>query len=186
MKKNSDNSSYVKSTIIIILLLTFALSVTYAWLTLSFSGMKTNNVTAGTLSVVISDESDGINIENEIPVEDSVGLSYKPYTFSITNDGNITSNYSIYLDDTDLSTGEVRMNESYIKYSLVKNEEKNTPKFLYQTRTDEGRLLDSGTLQVGQTNTYDLRMWIDKDTDNSVMSTVFSGMIRVEAEQIKE
>ena len=78
------------------------------------------------------------------------------------------------------------MNEEYVKYSLVRNGVRSSAKFLTTTKTETGRVLDSGILDVGQTNDYDLRLWIADTTENDVMTTTFSGRIRIEAEQIKE
>lgn len=181
-----EKNSYPKLTVLILFLLILLLGVAYAWLAISLEGEKTNSVIVGTLSLKISDESSGIYLTNAYPVTDEIGLGYQPYTFSITNDGNIESNYAIYLDDEELSDDLVRMNEGYVKYSLIKNGVIESPKLLTTSKTDQGRLLDTGTLGVNQTNNYELRLWIDKDADNNVMRTTFYGKIRVEAEQIKE
>ena len=68
----------------------------------------------------------------------------------------------------------------------MKNGVRESAKYLTTTKTSSGRVLDSGILSVGQTNEYDLRLWIADTTQNDVMTTTFAGRIRIEAEQIKE
>ena len=48
------------------------------------------------------------------------------------------------------------------------------------------RKLYSGSIDVGETVQFDLRMWMSVDATNEAMGTVFAGKIRVEASQIKE
>lgn len=187
MKNENRQKSYQRLTVIILVLLIVLLGGTYAFLTQSLKGAKTSNVIIGNLSLKLKDDTtDGIYLDNAYPVADSVGLTYDPYSFSLTNNGNIESSYTIYLDDEELSSGEVRMNDEFVKYNLVKNGIRGNSKFLSESTTAEGRVLDSGVLSVGQTNEYDLRLWIDENVENDVMTTVFSGRIRIEAEQIKE
>lgn len=185
--KRKQGAYYLKATIFILIILTLSLAITYAWLTISLSGTKTNDVIVGTLSLKLDDEeSEAIYLENATPVYDYIGLSYTPYTFSLTNDGNVPSNYIVYLDNVEIPDGIIRMNDKYIKCNIVKNNVSQPNVFLSDVIEDNSKVIDKGTLEVGQTNTYDMRLWIDKDVDNKVMSTMFAGRIRVEAEQIKE
>lgn len=188
MKEKKDKTSYYfKTTLVLLIILTLALSATYAWLMVSIQGTKVNNVVVGTLSLKLKDDiTEGIYLENATPVADSTGLSYDPYTFTLTNDGNIPSNYIIYLDNDFIPEDTIRMKDEYVRYNLVKNGTASDNKLLSTTLENNSKILDKGTLEVGKTNTYDLRLWIDKDVDNSVMTTMFAGRIRVEAEQIKE
>lgn len=186
MDNEKDRNSYQKVTIIVLIVLILVMGGTYAWLTITLTSTKSNDVVVGNLSLKLADDlKDGIHLENAIPVSDTAGLNYDPYYFSLTNTGSIESNYVIYLDDDTISSG-TRMNDEYLKYSLEKNGSGNEAKFLKDIKTNQGRILDSGTLKVGETNEYNLRLWIDHNVENDVMTTIFSGKIRVEAEQIKE
>lgn len=187
MEKIVHENSYQKMTVVILSVLILFLGGSYAWLTLSLKGEKTSSVIVGNLSLELKDDkTEGILIENAYPVDDEVGINYNPYSFTLSNTGTLESNYTIYLDDASLPNGNTRMNENFIKFNLVKNGIRESSKFLKDTKTAQGRVIDSGTLAVGQKNEYDLRLWIDVDTTNAVMNTTFSGAIRVEAEQIKE
>lgn len=186
MSKEERQKKYQKMTILLLVALILCLGGTYAWLALSLQGEKTSDVIVGNLSLKLDDDSEGIYLDNAYPVPDDIGLSYSPYSFSLTNDGNIPSSYTIYLDDEEITDGSSRMNEEYVKYNLVRNGVRESAKYLTTTKTSGGRVLDSGILSVGQTNEYDLRLWIADTTQNDVMTTTFAGRIRIEAEQIKE
>ena len=142
----------------------------------------------GNLSLNLDNETVGINLEDATPVSENVGMSYKPYSFTLTNDGNIESIYTIYLidDDNEIPTGTEKINDKYIRFNLIKNGIKENSKLLTDIMSDEGRILDSGTIQPGQTNNYDLRLWIDGNADYNYKGAMFAGRIEIVAEQIKE
>lgn len=182
--------SYNKALIVIAVLLVCLIGGTYAWLSVATESDKTSNVVIGTLSMELDDfESDGINIENATPVTDTEGLKSKSYNFTLTNNGDIPSNYTIYLDNNAIDDGEKRMGDEYVKYSLTKNEGEATTKLLsetYDNLTDKNKVLDTGVLDVSTTNSYTLKLWMDLDAPNSTMNSIFSASLRVEAEQTKE
>lgn len=180
MKENKN-----KIVIIILVGIILILSGTYAWLTIRVLGEKKNTLVVGTLSLNLKEEN-FISIENAMPIEDKDGLKQTPYTFEVVNDGTIDSEYEVYLDDEAIDNNETRMNNEYIKYNFIKNGISNGVNKLSNLNTQTNRLLDKGTLKVGEKITYNLRLWIDKDTTNDVMKTVFSGKIRIESSQIKE
>ena len=190
MKKNKENFAErnKKQLLVIALALVLLLGGTYAWLTLTLNGTKKVRIEAGTLSLVL-DEGNAINVEDSVPMSDIDGLATTPYTFSLQNNGNVTSEYTIYLDDASI--------DSALKYSLKKNEGTTTTALLSTLKdSNDKRVLESGTIEPGVTNTYSLNLWIKDDAtnddvqetkeDNSVVGKVFAGKLRIEASQIKE
>ena len=188
MKDEKHQRSYQKYTIAVLVMLIAIIGTTYAWLTFSLKGQKTNTMIVGNLSLNLDNETVGINLEDASPVSENVGMSYKPYSFTLTNDGNIESTYTIYLvdDDDKIPKGTEKLKDEYIRFNLVKNGIKENSKLLTEIKSDEGRVLDSGVIQPGQTNSYDLRLWIDNNADYDYMETMFAGRIEIVAEQIKE
>jgi len=159
---------------------------TYAWLTLSLKGTKMNVLKAGNLSLVLDDiNSIGIDQEKAVPTLDAVGETFDPYHFTLENLSEIVSNYTIYLDDVDLEDGEVRMEDKYLRYSLVKDKEKRKDA-LSTLGENPNRVLDSGTIEGGKKITYDLRLWMDIASGNEAMNKVFRSKIRIVATQNEE
>ena len=152
----------------------------YAWLTLQVTGEKTNVLRAGTLSLVLDDTtSGGIKLEKAVPISDEKGKTGTEYTFTLQNKGTKTASYTIYLDDVALETNEKRMDDSKVKYQLIKNSKGTVA--LLNTLSD--KILDSGEITGSTTNTYSLRVWMDSAAGNEVMGTILSKQLRVEATQ---
>ena len=169
---------------VLFLLVILVIGVSYAWLQITLTGDKKNTITVGTLSLKLDDKaSEGIDIDNAVPISDESGLKTKSYKFELENNGTIVSNYTVYLDDLELEEGKVRLPDQYVKYTLIKNGEESSPALLSTTGTNPNRILDSGKLKVGEKNTYELKIWIDSSADNSIMGMTFLTKIRVEASQ---
>ncbi len=142
---------------------------TYAWFTLQLNGTKINVLKAGTLSLILNDENSvGINSEKAVPMLDEVGETLDPYHFTLENQGDQASDYTIYFDDVDLEENEARMSDFLVKYQLTKDGTKKTEK-RNTIGMHPNRILDTGTIDRNTTITYDLRLWIDKDTGNDAM-----------------
>ena len=82
--------------VILILITLIALTASsYALLTKSYKS-KTLSVSVGTLKVDFT-EGNAINLDNTKPMSDSDGMNTTPYTFTITNSGNINAYYTVGL-----------------------------------------------------------------------------------------
>lgn len=184
MEKKNSHSNVQKITIAILITVILLMGGAYAWLTYMVSGTTENTVIIGNLELSLEDGK-AIYIENALPVEDEVGLSYDPYHFTLKNDGTIDSEYTIYLDDDNDSIGEdeVKMKDQFIKYNLVTKGISSGVAILGDM---ENRKIYSGTLKINESQEFDLRLWMDINATNEAMDTVFAGKIRVEASQIKE
>jgi surface protein len=173
---------YKKELMAIVIVLILLLGLSFAWLTLTLNGTKNVVVKSGTLSVVLDDSvSAGISLANAYSMSDEDGLNTTAYTFTITNNGTLNSNYTIYLDDTDLETGETRIDDSAIKYNLKEGNATINTALLSTTGTNPNRVLKTGYIKPGITKTYTLRVWIADSADNTAMNKVFRGKLRVEA-----
>ncbi len=190
----SKNKNVFLAIVAVLILL---IGGTYAWYTMTLSGNKTVKIHAGKLSLDIDESaSEGISISNAYPMTDQEGLATPGYSFTLKNDGNIASTYTIYLVDLELDEGKTRMVDSAVKYNLKKTEynddatEKEeateTTQLLSLTGTNPNRVLDTGTLQPGEYNTYLLKTWMDYGAGNDSQGTVFKTQIKVEGVQIKE
>ena len=184
--KSKKNSQSKKTVIALAAALVLLIGGSFAWLTLTLNASKTNVIKAGTLSLTLDDTTtEGISITEAIPVSDTDGLATTAYKFTLQNNGTIPSDFTIYIDDVALEDGETRMADKYIKYSLIKNVGTPVTALLNTLGSNPNRVLTTGTITAGTTDSYELRLWIDSAADNAVMGTVFRGKIRVEASQVK-
>jgi len=183
-KVNGNKHSKKKYIIVIILLLILLIGGTYAWLTIEITGDKINKIKAGKLELFLNETSEGITIQNAVPMTDQDGNNMtEGYSFTLKNTGNIGSDYIIYLDDLDISDSSKRMDDKYVKYSLTKNGGITNIKLLNTTGKNPNRILDSGTISADTTNTYTLKLWIDSAATNEVMETELLTQLRIVATQ---
>ena len=180
--KERKKQSIPKQLFALALVLVVLLGGTYAWLTLQVNGEKTNVLRAGTLSLVLDDTtSEGIALEKAVPVTDGKGKTGTEYTFTLQNKGKTAVDYTIYIDDIALSDGEQRMLDKDVRYQLTKNGVETIASIGDLTE----RALDTGTINGDTTNTYSLRVWMNKDANNDAMGKIFYTSLRIVAEQSK-
>ena len=179
-----------------LLIVAFVLTVaiifgsTYAWVRLTKNSNTVNKITAGSLELTLDDTtSDGITLVNEVPRSYRQGMETTEYTFTLTNK-NSTSSYSLSLKDLEKYTNdekeevtitdENRINDSKIRYILLKNGEESS---VNKSKILTDRTIDSGTIEKGQTISYSLRVWIDSKASNEVMGKIFNAQLNIEATQ---
>lgn len=202
-KKESNNKSVSNNTKRLIIssaiLLVVVLGITYAWLSITIFAENTNTVVAGTLSLKL-DEHEYIDIagEDAIPISKEIALEKKNnvYSFEIENNGNVDSEYTIYLDVLNETDDEIIPN-NLIRYMFTKNEISSQDKLLSEAPMEslEGEnkgkiVLDSSNfdsssqaLKPGNKNTYSLRLWIDSNATTDIAGKVFSAKIKIVATQ---
>ena len=177
--KNNKKIIIIGVFIIVLLLI----GITYAYLRTTLQGEEEYVIRAGTLDLVLG-EGNELTLEKQIPIEDEEGMSLDGFTFSLTNNGNIESDYTIYLDDIALDEGESRIPDSSIRYSLTRNEEVFMTRNMTTMGSNPNRRVDFGTIGVDETINYTLRIWIDYDaTKEEASGKTFKGKLRVVATQ---
>lgn len=193
MKNNDFMKNNSKKIIVIALILLILIGGSYAWLRLTITGKKTNNITAGILAMELDDSAtNGIELLNAVPTTDEVGKTGAAYTFVMENTGNIVSNYTISLESQSLDTfGDdtlKKMPQNRIKYNLKKTiKQKNgenrdsendtvistdsegvtnilNPQYSSETEeNNQDSIIDSGSLESKYYIEYTLVLWIDQD-----------------------
>ena len=180
MEKNKKKIITIVISIVIILILVLAIS--YAYFSTQLSGTD-QLVKVGDLELVLNETSEGINLSNAIGLSDSDGMSLTPSTFELKNNGSKAVDYTIYLDDNTISDTDTRIDDMYLKYNLNKNGTNSGASLLTSSIYNSNRVLDSGTIEGGGTNTYSLNLWITDEVDGNYGGQVFSGKLRVEVSQ---
>lgn len=176
-----NNKKVIIIAVAIIVLL--SLGITYAYLTTTLHGKEEYMVRAGSLGLRL-EESNELTLEKQIPLEDSEGMKLDGFNFSLINEGNIDTDFTIYLDDIELDEGETRMPDSAIRYSLTKDNVVGNASDLTSMGVNPNRVVDTGTVAVDETINYTLRIWIDYDaTTEEASGKTFKGKLRVETSQ---
>ena len=177
--KNNKKIIIIGIVIIVLLLI----GVAFAYLTTTLHGEKEYLVRVGSLGLRL-EEGNELTLSSQIPLEDKDGMSLDGFNFSLVNEGNIETDYTIYLDDIPLDEGETRMPDSAIRYSLTRNDVVGDADDLSNMGVNPNRVVDSGSIAVDETINYTLRIWIDYDaTSEDAGGKTFKGKLRVVATQ---
>ena len=176
-----DNKKVIIIGVAIILLL--LIGIAFAYLVTTLHGQEEYVLRAGTLNLELDDKNE-LTLSSQIPLEDKEGMTLEGFNFSLINNGNIETDYTIYLDDIALDEGETRMPDSSIRYSLTKNEVAGNPDNLSNMGANPNRVVDRGSIVVDETINYTFRIWIDYDaTTEEAGGKTFKGKLRVVATQ---
>lgn len=131
---------YKKILLAIILTFILILSCSFAWFKLNKTSTVVNKIKAGNLELVLDDTTtDGILLEKAIPLSETNGKKTVQYTFTLENKGSTAANYTIYLDYIPLNDNEIRMQDKYVRYRLLKNNVLQTKSGIYEVKLDEQR-----------------------------------------------
>ena len=182
MEKDNKKKKIITLVISILIILILILAISYAYFSTRLDGSD-QIVKVGELELVLDETSEGITLDNAIGLSDEDGMNLTPSTFELRNNGNNAVDYTIYLDDNTIGDTDTRIDDMYLKYNLNKNGKNSGATLLTRTGTNPNRVLDSGTIEGGGTNTYSLNLWITDEVDGNYSGQVFSGALRVEVSQ---
>ena len=170
-----------KKKYIVLVIVTIVISVialigaSYALLTMTIEGDKKITLTAGILKVDFED-GNYINLDNAAPMTDAQGQKLTPYTFTITNTGNINAYYHVSLEEEATNT----LTNNYLKMRLTNDAGYDSGVVKvnsYGTGTFD--IKGEETLEPSDTVTYTLWMWLDYNADNSAQGKEYKSKIVV-------
>ena len=167
---------YIIISVVIILISIIALiGSSYAILTMTIEGDKKISVTAGILKVDFTD-GNYINLDNAAPVTDKQGLKTSPYTFTITNTGNINAYYHVSLEEEATNT----LTHNYLKMRLTNDKGYDSGVvYVSDYEASEMEIMSEQTLEPEDKVTYTLWMWLDYNADNSAQGKEYKSKIVV-------
>ena len=173
---DKTRKKYIVLVIITIVISIIALAgASYALLTMTIEGEKKISLTAGILKVDF-DEGNNINLDNVAPMTDSQGQKTTPYTFTITNTGNINAYYHVSLEE-DLNN---TLNNSYLKMRLTSDNGYDSGVVKVNSYgTGDLDITREATLKPSDKVTYQLWMWLDYDADNNAQGKLYQSKIVV-------
>ena len=178
-----DRRSKIMLIIILVALIIIIIALSYA--AFSFSSIGSENViTLGTLKLTLK-EGNTINLEDTYPLTDSEGLALSGYDFTLENTGTAAVDYVIYLDNVAIESPDVKLDDMYLKYSFDKNNTIGTAEYLETLGEDGSRVLDQGTLNSGEENSYVLRVWPTIEVDGDFGGQVWKGKLRITGDQVR-
>ena len=151
----------------IILVIIVMSSTTYALFFKTHTLDNTESYTAGILDITV-EEGSKLSLTNTLPMPDEEGAKTTPYTFTITNNGNISYTFDLKMLSTTTSN---QINSKYIKVKLDDNE----PVLL--SSISSGIIAEDLKLDPGKSVTMSVRIWLDINTPNTEIGKKFSAKI---------
>lgn len=172
---NQKKKLIIAITLLIIIIL--GLGITYAWLIQIVNGEKIQSIRVGTFRFSLTEEN-SLTINSGEFLKDSDGLNQEGFKFTVENTGGAYGSYSVYLDDDTLSSGQTRIDDKFIRYSLgVNGDITGTPTNLTSRKIYSGGLASKGK------DTFILRLWLNPSVNGDIGGQVFKAKLRVEVNQ---
>lgn len=137
---------------------------------------NTEGYTTGTLSITASSKGSTISLSDALPVEDSVGSTSTPYTFTISNTGNLNYKFNIKL----LSTGSssTTIGSQYIKLKV------DDGSVTTLSSLSNGIIKKDITLKAGASIDINVRVWLSISTPNSQIGKTFNSKIVIDGQAV--
>ena len=175
-KINSQRKKLIIAITLLIIII-FGLGITYAWLIQIVNGEKIQSMRVGTFRFSLTEEN-SLTINSGEFLKDSDGLKQDGFKFTVENVGKGYGSYSVYLDDDSISSGQTRIDDKFIRYSLgVNTDTTGTPTNL------TSRKIYSGGLDASEKDTFVLRLWLNPEVNGDIGGQVFKVKLRIEVNQ---
>ena len=129
----------------------------------------------GVLSITSEATNNSVTLNNALPMSDTDGASSTPYTFKITNTGNLSYKFNVMLLST---TTENQISAEYIKVKV----NDNAPVKL--NSLTNGVILSNITLKPEAFVEISLRVWLDESTPNTEIGKSFNAKITTSGEAV--
>ena len=167
---DKETKRKVKITILGILgILMLLIGVTFAAFSSDLAGVQIQGMQTGCLKVEMTDNG-SVQMTNEAPVTDEVGLSKKAYTYTLTNSCTTDAFYTATINVLNTSNldniSKIKValdGDSYLAPTIESNLEEMENVDPSETGISKTYKLDEGYLKVGESKTFNLRTWIDYD-----------------------
>ena len=187
--EKNNNKSVILSMFLIVMLFIAVIGLTYAIFTYSAEGKIKNKITTGTITFNYTETTNGIRLDNALPISDDIGKKLKNDS---NNNGYFDFNdvfYEIYA--TKEQTND-ELEEKYVKIYLtdgttdepITGYKDNIPTFdnLKKSISNEkSKQLYYGNFSSSGTQKFRLRMWISDEYMLVSNSEHFKIKVNVEA-----
>lgn len=160
------------------------IGTSYAVFSTMVKGNEEHSVIAGTFDVTFT-EGSSIVLDNAYPISDTKGMETTPYTFTIENTGSVDAMYRVRLEE-DNSDPSKKVASDKIKISYKKGSGSYSTPQLVSTLEDGLIIETDQSLDVGESASYEIKMWVDESAGNEIQGKVYKTKIVVEAVQALE
>ena len=194
--ENNNSKQMILSILGVVILVVAVVGVSFAAFSYSKTGEKVNTITTGTITMSYSEDTNGINLSNALPMSDDQGKalsgSNNVFDFTVTATINGSGNTTINYDVTATKESGSTLDDSAVKVYLTSIDNSADTQVLAPTKVStltktgsseasgapNGQYkLTTGTFTSTTTRKYRLRMWVAEDY--SSLSTSGTYKLRV-------
>lgn len=164
------NKTLFLSVFFMIIGLTMIIGTSYSVVMNSPLSDDNYSLTVGNVSATFMNDENKILLSNSFPISDEEALkSENEFSFSVTNSGNYTANYSLSIEETSTTLiGEV------IRFSYNLNDNGyNTVSTLSENKIINQNMV----LEKDKTDNYKMKFWIKEEAGANYMGKVFSAKL---------
>ena len=172
----------------IVAVLLVIIGVTYAYWLVTKNQTNSNVIGAGCLDISLNGEKNDIELTEQFPLSDTDGMKLVPYEFTVTNNCNTSVDYQVNLESIGEESTSIIPEALKValgdKIGLLgsKKTTETTLSGAYESRIlGMSRLAAKG--ETGSSDTYELRIWIDRDAPISEQNKTFTSKISVSVGQ---
>ena len=180
--ENNNSKQMILSILGVVILVVAVVGVSFAAFSYSKTGEKVNTITTGTITMSYSEDTNGINLSNALPMSDDQGKalsgSNNVFDFTVTATINGSGNTTINYDVTATKESDSTLDDSAVKVYLTSIDNSADTQVLAPTKVSaltktgsseasgapNGQYkLTTGTFTSTTTRKYRLRMWVSDD-----------------------
>ena len=182
VKEQTDKKRILSMTLISIGIACLLIGSSMAYLIFEAKG-TTQTISAGTLQLSYTNESEAIILNNAVPQSDEQGLNNNVYSITLTNTSTIKSYYELSLNNNCTVGNSYTINGSSIKADVcIPN---NYIKVAIKTNNDEdytikngGNVILKGYLEAKENISFEMIIWLTEETPNDYQGQTETGTPR--------
>ena len=182
VKEQTDKKRILSITLISIGITCLLIGSSMAYLLFEASG-TTQTISAGTLQLSYTNESEAIILNNAVPQSDEQGLNNNVYSITLTNTSTIKSYYELSLNNNctvgnsytvngSSVTANVCIPNNYIKVAVKTNKDED------YTIKNGGNVILKGYLEAKENISFEMIIWLTEETPNDYQGQTESGTPR--------
>ena len=182
VKEQTDKKRILSITLISVGIACLLIGSSMAYLLFEASG-TTQTISAGTLQLSYTNESEAIILNNAVPQSDEQGLNNNVYSITLTNTSTIKSYYELSLNNNctvgnsytvngSSVTANVCIPNNYLKVAVKTNKDED------YTIKNGGNVILSGYLEAKENISFEMIIWLTEETPNDYQGQTETGTPR--------
>ena len=199
VKEQTDKKRILSITVTAVGIACLLIGSSMAYLLFEASG-TTQTISAGTLQLSYTNESEAIILNNAVPQSDEQGLNNNVYSITLTNTSTIKSYYELSLNNNCTVGNSYTVNGSSVTANVcIPN---NYLKVAVKTNKDEDYKITSGSnvilkgyLEAKENISFEMIIWLTEETPNDYQgqtetgtprNVIYNGNFKIYTRQILE